>query len=135
MTMILTNFMISHNYIKDLFKMFIGKLLKTKYLHWSSRYLSTRIKLNGGFPKEEENLDILLREMNNAMKPNSLNGMINQKDDIVHINANAYSTARLGEYIIFNNKYVAQCVAIKENLITLMLLDRIKYIILIQTSK
>jgi hypothetical protein len=111
----------------------IANLLKNKNLYQTSRYLFTsggkinKFKLTNELPKEEENLEILLRDMNiDSNRSGVLNSMMNQKDDIVHISKDAIGSAKLGQYMIFNNKHIAQCVSIKDNLVTLMLLNRVK---------
>lgn len=88
------------------------------------------------FPKEEENLANLLKDMDMGLKveegKNLLDASITQKNDIIFLssvgNEELFNKIKLGDFIVFNNKYNAQCISIKESLIILILLDRITYI-------
>jgi hypothetical protein len=101
-------------------------LLKNKSFYYINRFHNTKLNklIKNELPKDEENLDLLLKEMNRG--ETSSNISFNQKDDIIHISSEKFEKIKLGECIKFNNKHFAQCVAIKENLVTLMLMDRLK---------
>lgn len=88
------------------------------------------------FANDEENIANLINEMTNT-KNNSESNLSNyknyliQKDDVIFISNyshnNILSDIKLGQFLVFDKKYHAQCIAIKENLLIFILLNRQKY--------
>jgi hypothetical protein len=113
----------------------IASLFKNKSLNWTNKFLFSnnitkqKPKLQAELPKDEENLDILLKEMNkNNITTENLNNLITQKDDILFV-SNDIDTLRhskLGQFFLINNKYLTQCVSVKEKLTTMLLFDKVK---------
>ncbi len=109
-------------------KLFYSKMLrilkfsKINKFAFTKTIRNSKMIMKNELPTEEESIDILLKEMN---KNDSKQIISKQKDDVVFISGeqNNYIS---GQFYMINNKHLSQCVSIKENLITFLLLERIK---------
>ena len=120
----------------------ISKFLKnTKFIN---RFYSTfkpshnythikTINSNDKFPSEEENIGNLLNELSNPKKDVKMNTSIYenyliQKDNVIFIsnfsNNQTLIDIKLGQFIVINLKCIAQCTAIKENLLIFTQLNK-----------
>ena len=82
------------------------------------------IKIRNELPLEEENLDVLLKEMNNI----NLNNLIfKQKENVIFVSGHIdLKNIIYGDYYLINKIHLSQCVSIKENLITFILFEKIR---------
>jgi hypothetical protein len=80
-------------------------------------------KINDKFLREDENLSSLLDHLQIGPKTNYT---FLQKDEALFINSQntLLENIKLGDLISINDKYIAQCHAIKENLVTFVLIDK-----------
>jgi len=102
----------------------------------SHTFTNMKSNLNKGkFPKEEENIANLIKEMmtqksENQSTVSNLENYIIQKDDIVFISNfskdKILSNVKLGQFLVFNEIFIAQCIAIKENLLIFIQLNKNK---------
>jgi hypothetical protein len=103
----------------------ISNILKnskmSKYA-FTTIFRNSKLLLKNELPTEEESIDILMKEMN---KTDSNQIISKQKDDILFISGENINY-NAGQFYTLNQKYLSQCVSIKENLITFLLLERIK---------
>jgi hypothetical protein len=87
---------------------------------------NSKILMRNELPTEEETIDILLKEMN---KTDSKQIISKQKDDIIFVSGEEQNY-RTGQFYMLNDRHLSQCVSIKENLMTFLLLERIRYLYL-----
>ena len=122
----------------------ISKILKNiKYINrfystFKPPHNFTHIKINNSnekFPNEEENLGNLLKELSNPIKDTNMNisayeNYLIQKDNVIFIsnfsNNHTLVNMKLGQFIIINLNCIAQCTAIKENLLIFIQLNKQK---------
>lgn len=84
------------------------------------------VKISNNMPNEEENLAALLNEMKVAEQSKIKNYII-QKNDILFIsNLDENLNIKLGSFIEINDEFNAQCLSIKENVASFLLLNRHK---------
>jgi hypothetical protein len=90
---------------------------------------SKNLNKNPEHPSEEENLTNLIKDLRSFKDSNHIEKpKIIQKDDIIFISNldEQFKSLKLGEIIQINNKSLAQCISLKENLVTCILLNRDK---------
>jgi hypothetical protein len=100
----------------------ILKYSKINKFAFTTMVKNSKILIRNELPTEEESLDILLKEMR---KTDSKQIISKQKDDIIFISGEEQNY-QSGQFYMLNDKYLSQCVSIKENLMTFLLLERIK---------
>jgi hypothetical protein len=114
-----SNFFFSSSGKKDFFH-FIEDPTKPKF----SKNLN-----NLALPSEEENLTNLLKDLRSSKDNSQIEKpKILQKDDIIFISNldDSFSEIKVGQIIQINNKSIAQCISIKDNLVTCILLNKEK---------
>ena len=112
---------------------YLNKLNKENIKNLKISYSSSG-SINMKFPTEEENLSNLLKEMNqdkNDITNKNLNNVINyiQKGNILFIsdfNENSkINKLKLGQFILINKKIQAQCVSIREKMVTFLMINNV----------
>jgi hypothetical protein len=122
-------------YITNFFKK--SKSLKN-FSTFKPPHTFTNIKANLNkekFPNEEENIANLINEFMSQKSENqsmisNLENYVIQKDDVVFISNfskdKILSNIKLGQFLVFNEIFLAQCIAIKENLLIFIQLNKNK---------
>jgi hypothetical protein len=85
--------------------------------------LNKFVKIDKNLPTEEENLDLLLNEMRSEKIETASNLNYIQKGGVVFLSSDLVNKIKLGEFLKINKNIFAQCVSIKENLITLFIIN------------
>jgi hypothetical protein len=108
-------------YSKFAFSSFINPFTKEE------KSKSNFLKISNNVPNEEENMAALLNEMKVAEQSKIINYII-QKNDILFISNldENLQKIKLGSFIEINNEFNAQCLSIKENVASFLLLNRHK---------
>jgi hypothetical protein len=122
----------------------MSKFIKNPFKCFKNSTNTNKIKISNNFPTDEENLGNLIKELdgrliNNNKIPknetkeemdnyNTLTNYVVQKDDIINISnfqdEPILANIKMGQFIIINNSICAQCISIKNNLLTFLLANK-----------
>jgi hypothetical protein len=103
----------------------INKSYSIKNINKNNTIHKIETNLNSKFLRDDENISSLLQEMEGTTSDFY---SFKQKDEVLLIQTGSKDIKGIaqGDFIQINNKYHAQCISIKENLLSFILLEKYK---------